>query len=98
MAEHRPCPKCKKGEPVRKDCGYTSFNPVWCECSNDRCDWRVEGTYRYWNEAADAINRKGRISKSRQSWGITVARLFSEEQLLNLVRTGSLDGKKTRWG
>ena len=39
----RPCSACGNTEPTIKDCGYTTFNPYWVECSE--CDYKTESSY-----------------------------------------------------
>ena len=78
-----PCPKCGKKEAVEKDCGYTTFNPVWVECP---CGYQLKGTADNWDRIIRAGKSKAKISKRKQELANTLARLMTIEELEELVK------------
>jgi hypothetical protein len=78
-----PCPKCGKKDAVQRDCGYTTFNPVWVECP---CGYRLDGFASNWDRIIRAMRSKAKISKRKQELSNAIARLLTIEELEKLVR------------
>lgn len=78
-----PCPKCGKKEAVQKDCGYTTFNPVWVECT---CGYSLDGTVGNWDRIARAMRSKAKLPKRKQELANTLARLMTTADLEELVK------------
>lgn len=73
-----PCPICKGKEITQKECGYSTFDPAWWECS---CGFKVniylaekscDVNASSWNDGVETVQAIFRISaKDRKALGLT---------------------------
>jgi len=90
--ETKPCPECG-GQAKKFDCGYTTFDPTWVECQN--CHLRSDGGITAWNDMVTALTSKRVIAKSKRRLSDALARMYTEEQLWNILKGRTLDGERS---
>lgn len=86
----KPCSECG-GEAKLHDCGYSTFNPHWVQCSE--CGLKSAGDIKDWNDMITALKSKRVPSKEKRRLSDALARILTADELWNLLKGRSADGR-----